>query len=145
MQRQTTTGKTANQVQNWHLIDASGLTLGRMATRVATLIRGKHKVDFSPNIDGGDQVVIINADKVVLTGDKLEGKKYYNHSGHPGGLRVRTAQTMIERYPEEMVREAVRGMVPHTKLGRQQIKHLHVYKGSEHLHQAQNPVPFEIK
>jgi large subunit ribosomal protein L13 len=110
-----------------------------MSTIVADLIRGKHKVDYTPHIDGGDQVVIINAEKVVLTGNKLQGKKYYNYSGHPGGMRVRTAQTMIEKYPEEMVREAIRGMVPHTKLGRQQIKHLYVYKGSEHPHVAQNP------
>ena len=125
--------------RNWYVIDAEGVTLGRLATTVANLLRGKGKVTFTPHIDCGDYVIVVNASKVNLTGKKLSDKMYYNHSGYPGGLRERTAGEMIEKYPEEMIERAVKGMLPHGRLGRQQIKKLFVYAGPEHEQQAQKP------
>ena len=130
--------------RNWYVIDAEGLPLGRVATKAANLLRGKHKVTFTPHIDCGDYVIIVNADKVKLTGNKLDQKMYYNHSGYPGGLRERNAKTMIENYPVEMVERAVKGMLPHNRLGRQTYKKLFVYAGPEHKQMAQKPVSITI-
>ncbi|HIU11872.1 MAG TPA: 50S ribosomal protein L13 [Candidatus Onthocola stercorigallinarum] len=131
--------------RNWYVVDATGKTLGRLATQVATVLRGKNKPTYTPHVDCGDYVIVVNADKVVLTGNKLEDKKYYNHSGYPGGLRERTAKEMIEKYPEEMVERAIKGMLPHGRLGRAMGKKLFVYRGSDHKHEAQKPVALEIK
>ena len=131
--------------RNWYVVDATGKTLGRLATQVATVLRGKNKPTYTPHVDCGDYVIVVNADKVVLTGNKREDKKYYNHSGYPGGLRERTAKEMIEKYPEEMVERAIKGMLPHGRLGRAMGKKLFVYRGSDHKHEAQKPVALEIK
>ena len=126
-------------VRDWYVIDAEGMTLGRLATKVATVLRGKHKPTYTPHIDGGDNVIVVNAGKVNLTGNKLEDKIYYNHSGYTGGLRERTAKEMIEKYPVEMIERAVKGMLPKGRLGRQMYKKLFVYASSEHPHAAQKP------
>ena len=126
-------------VRDWWVIDAEGENLGRLATKVATVLRGKHKPTYTPHIDGGDYVIVINASKVNLTGNKLDDKIYYNHSGYTGGLRERTARTMRDNYPVEMVERAVKGMLPKGRLGRQMYKKLFVYAGSEHPHAAQKP------
>lgn len=131
--------------RDWYVIDAEGVSLGRLATRVADVLRGKHKPTYTPNIDCGDFVVVVNASKVKLTGNKLDDKIYYNHSGYTGGLRERTAKEMVEKYPVEMIERAVKGMIPKTRLGRQVIKKLFVYEGAEHPHMAQKPVVMEIK
>ena len=125
--------------RNWYVIDATDLTLGRLATKVATILRGKHKVTYTPHIDCGDYVIITNASKVKLTGNKLDDKMYYNHSGFPGGLRERNAKEMVEKYPVEMVERAVKGMLPNGPLGRQMYKKLFVFAGPEHDKQAQKP------
>ena len=130
--------------RNWYVIDATDMTLGRLAAKVATILRGKHKPTYTPHIDCGDYVIVVNASKVNLTGNKLDKKIYYNHSGYPGGLRERTARTMIENYPEEMIERAVKGMLPKGRLGRQMYKKLFVYEGSEHPHMAQKPKKMEI-
>lgn len=126
--------------RKWYVIDAEGVTLGRLATKVATVLKGKHKATYTPHVDCGDYVIVINASKVKLSGNKLADKKYYNHSGYPGGLRERNAQTMIEKYPEEMIERAVKGMLPKGRLGRKMSDKLFVYAGSEHQHQAQKPI-----
>jgi len=131
--------------RNWYVIDAEGVNLGRLATRVADVLRGKHKPTFTPHIDCGDFVIVVNASKVNLTGNKLNDKIYYNHSGYTGGLRERTAKEMREKYPVEMIERAVKGMIPHTRLGRQVAKKLFVYEGAEHPHMAQKPVEMKIK
>ena len=131
--------------RKWYIIDAADKPLGRVAAEAAKLLRGKHKPTYTPNLDTGDHVIILNASKVVLTGNKMEDKKYYNHSMYPGGLRVRTAKVMKEQYPVEMVERAVKGMLPHTRLGRQMYKKLFVYAGSEHPHMAQKPEKIEVK
>ena len=131
--------------RNWYVIDANGVTLGRLATRVADVLRGKHKPTYTPHIDCGDYVIVINASKVNLTGNKLNDKIYYNHSGYTGGLRERTAKEMKEKYPTEMVERAIKGMIPHTRLGRQVFKKLFVYEGENHPHMAQKPVEMKIK
>lgn len=131
--------------RNWYIIDAEGVNLGRLATRVADVLRGKHKPTYTPHIDCGDYVIVVNASKVNLTGNKLNDKIYYNHSGYTGGLRERTAKEMRENYPVEMIERAVKGMIPHTRLGRQVAKKLFVYEGAEHPHMAQNPVEMKIK
>ena len=133
-----------NVERKWYVIDAEGQTLGRLATKAATILRGKHKVIYTPHVDCGDYVIIINASKVQLTGNKLEDKKYYNHSGFPGGLRERNAATMIEKYPEEMVERAVKGMLPHGPLGRAMGKKLFVYANAEHMHVAQKPTELKV-
>ena len=132
--------KKEDVVRNWYVIDAEGKNLGRIATEAATLLRGKHKPTFTPHIDCGDFVIIVNASKVNLTGNKLNDKIYYNHSGYTGGLRERTAREMKEKYPVEMVERAVKGMLPKGRLGRQMYKKLFVYAESEHPHMAQKPV-----
>ena len=131
--------------RKWYVIDAEGKSLGRVAALAATYLRGKHKPTYTPNIDCGDNIIIINAQKVNLTGNKLENKMYYNHSMYLGGLRERTARTMREEYPVEMVERAVKGMLPHNRLGRQMYKKLFVYAGSEHKQMAQKPEVLEVK
>ena len=123
----------------WYLIDAEGETLGKVAAKAAHILHGKHKVTFTPHVNCGDAVIIVNAGKVNLTGDKLDKKVYYNHSGFPGGLRERTAKVMKEKYPVEMVERAVKGMLPKNRLGRQMYKKLFVYEGMNHNHEAQKP------
>lgn len=130
--------------RKWYVIDAEGVALGRLATKVATVLKGKHKPTFTPHIDCGDYVIVINADKVKLTGKKLMDKKYYNHSGYPGGLRERNAKLMIEKYPGEMVERAVKGMLPKGRLGRAMNKKLFVYAGPEHKQQAQQPTELKV-
>ncbi len=130
--------------RKWYVIDAEGQTLGRVATKVATVLKGKHKPTYTPHVDCGDYVIVINASKVNLTGNKLEDKMYYNHSGYTGGLRERNAKTMIEKYPEEMMERAVKGMLPKGPLGRQMIKKLFVYAGDTHNQQAQKPIEMKV-
>ena len=130
-------------VRNWYVIDAEGKNLGRVATEAAHILRGKHKPTFTPHVDCGDFVIIVNASKVNLTGNKLNDKIYYNHSGYTGGLRERTAREMLENYPVEMLERAVKGMLPKGRLGRQMYKKLFVYAESEHPHMAQKPVMLE--
>ena len=131
--------------RKWYVIDAENKPLGRVAAKAAVLLRGKHKVTYTPHIDCGDNVIIINASKVKLTGNKENTKVYYSHSRYVGGLRERTAKEMRERYPEEMVEKAVKGMLPHNRLGRSMYKKLHVYAGPEHKHEAQKPEVMEVK
>jgi len=131
--------------RKWYVIDAEGKSLGRVATLAASYLRGKHKPTYTPNIDCGDFIIIVNANKVKLTGNKLENKMYYNHSMYQGGLRERNAKTMSEKYPEEMMERAVKGMLPHNRLGRQMYKKLFVYAESEHKHEAQKPEVLEVK
>jgi len=131
--------------RTWYVVDASGIPLGRLASRIAIMLSGKNKPTYTPHIDGGDNVIVINASKVELTGKKLEDKLYYNHSGYPGGLRTRNARTMRDRYPIEMIELAVRGMLPKGKLGRQMLKKLFVYEGEEHKHQAQQPKELKVE
>ena len=131
--------------RDWYVIDAEGKALGRVAALAATYLRGKNKPTYTPHIDCGDNIIIINAEKVLLTGNKENTKIYYNHSMYAGGLRERTAKVMRERYPEEMVEHAVKGMLPHNRLGRQMAKKLFVYAGATHKHEAQKPVALEVK
>ena len=130
--------------RTWYVVDAEGQTLGRLATKVASVLRGKHKPTYTPHIDGGDYVIVVNANKVVLTGNKLNDKMYYNHSRYTGGLRERTAKEMIENYPVEMVERAVKGMLPKGRLGRQMYKKLFVYAEGKHPHMAQQPVELKV-
>ena len=130
--------------RNWYVIDAAGKPLGRVATKAAHVLRGKHKPTYTPYVDCGDYVIIVNANKVTLSGNKLQDKKYYNHSGFPGGLRERTAREMREKYPEEMLERAIKGMLPKGRLGRAMNKKLFVYRGSEHKHQAQQPKELKL-
>ncbi len=143
--RQTTMAKPATVERTWYIVDAEGKTLGRLASEVAAVLRGKNKPTFTPNVDCGDFVIVINAAKAVITGDQDEKKFYYRHSQFPGGLRVRSTKTMREEYPVEWVEKAIHGMLPHNKLGDVQRKHLFVYEGAEHPHQAQKPVELVIK
>ena len=129
----------------WYIIDAEGKNLGKVAALAASVLRGKNKPTYTPHVACGDNVIIINAEKVNLTGNKLDKKMYYNHSGYPGGLRERTARIMIEKYPVEMVERAVKGMLPKNRLGRQIYRQLFVYAGSEHKHEAQKPERLEVK
>ena len=130
--------------RDWYVIDAKDVALGRVAAKAASMLRGKHKVTYTPHVDCGDYIIIVNAEKVKLTGNKLMDKKYYNHSGYPGGLRERTARTMKEKYPVEMVERAVKGMLPHNRLGRQMYKKLFVYEGETHNNQAQKPIEMKV-
>ncbi len=136
--------KKENIERAWYVVDATGLPLGRIATKVASVLRGKHKPTFTPYVDCGDYVIVINAEKAILTGNKLNDKMYYNHSGYPGGLRERNAKTMIQEYPEEMMERAIKGMLPHNRLGRAMGKKLFVYRGNDHKHTAQQPVELKI-
>lgn len=125
--------------RKWHLIDAKGKTLGRLASRTAMLLRGKHKPIFTPHVDTGDHVVIVNAQHIRLTGKKLEKKVYYHHTGYPGGIKAATAEHLLEKKPTELLSKAIRGMLPKTPLGKQMAKKLRIYPGPDHPHQAQNP------
>ncbi len=140
----TYTPKPGEVTRVWHVIDATDVVLGRLASQTAILLRGKHKPTFAPHVDTGDFVIIINADKVALTGAKLEQKKAYSHSGFPGGLRATSYQDLLAKNPAKAVEKAVRGMLPRNTLGRQQLTKLKVYAGDVHPHSAQQPVPFTI-
>lgn len=131
--------------RTWVVVDAEGKTLGRFATRIADLLRGKHKPTYTPHVDVGDFVVVINAEKIHVTGKKLSDKRYWRHSGYPGGIRSRTLAEMLETQPEEVIRKAVKGMMPRNRLSRQQLTKLKVYAGAEHPHEAQSPVEMEIE
>ncbi|MBA2262103.1 MAG: 50S ribosomal protein L13 [Solirubrobacterales bacterium] len=130
--------------RRWLIVDASGQTLGRLATQIADVLRGKRKPTYTPHVDTGDFVIVVNAEKIAVTGKKLQEKRYYRHSGYPGGLKSRTLNDMLERRPEEVIRIAVRGMLPRNRLARKQITKLKVYAGPEHPHIAQKPQPMEI-
>jgi len=140
----TYTPKPGEVGQTWYVIDATDVVLGRLASHVATLLRGKNKPQFAPHVDTGDFVIVVNAGKVALTGSKREQKLDYRHSGYPGGLRATTYVELLEKNPRRAVEKAVKGMLPHTTLGRAQLRKLKVYAGPDHPHQAQKPVPFEI-
>ncbi|GAB6938050.1 MULTISPECIES: 50S ribosomal protein L13 [Isoptericola] len=140
----TYTPKPGDVQRDWYVVDATDVVLGRLASQVATLLRGKHKPTFAPHVDGGDFVIVINADKVALSGNKRETKLAYRHSGYPGGLRSVNYGELLEKNPERAVEKAVRGMLPKTSLGRDQLGKLKVYRGAEHPHAAQQPKPFEI-
>jgi large subunit ribosomal protein L13 len=135
----------ANRQRDWYVVDAQGKTLGRLATQIADALRGKRKPDYTPHCDTGDFVVVVNAEKVRVTGNKLADKVYYRHSGYPGGLRSRTLSEMLERQPEEVLRKAVKGMLPRNRLGRQQLLKLKIYAGPEHPHEAQKPKQMEVE
>jgi large subunit ribosomal protein L13 len=137
----TWTAKTHEIERRWYVVDAEGQTLGRLATRIADTLRGKRKPEYTPHIDTGDFVVVVNADKISVTGKKLQQKIYYRHSGYPGGLRERTLAEELQRRPTEVLRKAVKGMLPRNRLARQQITKLKIYAGPEHPHQPQNPQP----
>ena len=141
----TYVAKPTDRERNWLVVDATGLTLGRLATQIADALRGKRKPEYTPHIDTGDFVVVVNAEKITVTGDKRQQKKYYRHSRYPGGLKVRTFEEMMERRPEEVIRLAVRGMLPKNRLARKQLTKLKVYAGPEHPHAAQKPQTLEIK
>ncbi|NNE11973.1 MAG: 50S ribosomal protein L13 [Ilumatobacter sp.] len=141
----TYTPKAGEITREWHVVDAEGLIIGRMATEVARLLRGKHKPTFSPHIDCGDHVIIVNADKVIMSGDKAERQMVYTHSGYPGGIKSESFAKLLGRKPADAVRRSIKGMLPKGSLGRQQMTKLKVYAGPDHPHQAQAPKPFEIK
>lgn len=137
--------KESEVQRDWYVIDATDQTLGRLATQIATLLRGKHKPTFSPNLDGGDFVVVVNAEKVHLTGRKPDQKMYYRHSGYPGGFKAIPYQRMLARHPDRILRFAVKGMLPKTRLGRRQLLKLKIYAGPTHPHAAQQPKPFAVR
>ncbi len=134
-----------NVERKWYVVDAEGQTLGRLASEVASVLRGKHKATYTPHVDTGDYVIIVNAEKIELTGKKMTDKMYYRHSNHPGGLKERRAYEMRNNYPEQMLEQAVKGMLPGGTLGREMGKKLHVYRGPEHKHQAQKPEALELR
>ena len=136
--------KASNVERQWYVIDAEGEVLGRLASKIAMILRGKHKPTFTPHVDTGDYVIVINADKMVLTGNKLDEKLYRHHTGYPGGLKETTYRVMMAKKPEFVLKEAVRGMLPKGPLGYAELKKLHVYRGAEHEHQAQKPVAFDL-
>jgi large subunit ribosomal protein L13 len=140
----TYVAKPTDRERNWLVVDATGQTLGRLATQIASELRGKTKPEFTPHIDVGDFVIVVNAEKISVTGRKREQKMYYRHSGYPGGIRSRSLAEMLERRPEEVIRKAVKGMLPRTRLGRAQLKKLKVYAGPDHPHAAQKPEPMEV-
>lgn len=137
----TISANKATVTKNWYVVDAEGLTLGRFASKVASMLRGKHKASFTPHADCGDCIIVVNADKVRLTGNKLAEKEYSFYSGHPGGLRTETAKQLLSRRPTYVVEHAIKGMLPKTKLGSEMFRNLHVYQGAEHPHAAQQPKP----
>jgi large subunit ribosomal protein L13 len=139
----TYSAKTGEIDREWYLVDAEGKTLGRLATQIADRLRGKGKPQYTPHVDTGDFVVVVNAEKIVVTGNKLDAKMYYRHTGFPGGLKTRPLREQLERRPTEVLRKAVKGMLPRNKLARQQITKLKIYAGPEHPHDAQAPKPFE--
>lgn len=141
----TVSANSATVDKKWLVIDAEGQTLGRLSATVASLLRGKHKTNFTPHVDCGDNIIVINAEKVVLTGSKWDDKVYIRHTGYPGGQRERTAREVLKRKPADLVENAVRGMLPKTRLGRAQFRNLHVVVGAEHKHEAQKPETYVIK
>ncbi|KAF2955816.1 50S ribosomal protein L13 [Marinitoga sp. 38H-ov] len=130
--------------RKWYVVDATGMSLGRLASQVAKVLQGKHKPTYTPHVDTGDYVIVINAEKIVLTGKKLTQKKYYRHTGYPGGIKEQTAKEILEKYPERLIEKAVKGMLPKTTLGRHMFKKLKVYSGSNHPHEAQKPEKLEL-
>ena len=145
MQTYIPSGKNLEQDRKWYLIDADGKTVGRLATEAARVLMGKNKPSYTPFIDVGDHVVVINAEKVVFTGNKWQDKVYRHHTGYPGGLREVTAQKQLQKHPERILESAIRGMLPKTKMGRKMGKKLKVYAGTDHPHKAQQPESFELK
>ncbi|MRG88061.1 50S ribosomal protein L13 [Salinibacillus xinjiangensis] len=143
--RTTFMAKDKEVDRKWYVVDAEGQTLGRLASEVASILRGKHKPTYTPHVDTGDHVIIVNANKVNLTGNKLSDKMYYRHSNHPGGLKARSANEMRTNYSERMIEITVAGMLPKNKLGRKMVKKLHVFEGPEHTHQAQKPEVYELR
>ena len=143
--RTTFMANAQNIERKWYVIDAEGKTLGRLASEVASILRGKHKPTYTPHVDTGDHVILLNASKIELSGNKINDKIYYRHTNHPGGLKQRTALEMRTNYPERMLELAIKGMLPKNTLGRQMFKKLHVYAGSEHPHQAQQPEVYELR
>jgi len=138
------TAEEAKAARDWWVVDATGKTLGRLASEIAKVLRGKHKPTFSPHVDAGDFVVVTNCDRIVVTGNKLDDVYYYHHSRHPGGLSSRSMREQMQRFPDRVIFEAVKGMMPKTKLGRAQMKKLRIYAGSEHPHIAQQPQELEL-
>ena len=138
----TYSAKPGEVARDWYVVDAEGKTLGRLATQIADTLRGKNKPAYTPHVDTGDFVVVVNAEKIAVTGNKLDDKLYYRHPGYPGGLRQRPLREQLERVPTEVLRKAVRGMLPRNRLGRQQLTKLKIYAGPEHPHAAQEPKPF---
>ena len=136
--------KSSQIERKWYLVDAQGKVLGRLATELASVLRGKRKPTYSPHLDNGDNVVVVNAEKVMVTGKKREQKLYYHHTGYPGGLRTNTFAELQARKPEQIVKLAVKGMLPHNSLGRQMLKKLYIYAGPEHPHNSQKPQPLEL-
>lgn len=141
----TYVAKPDDRQRDWYVVDAEGKTLGRLATGLADVLRGKRKPEYTPHIDTGDFVVVINAEKIRVTGDKLNSKRYWRHSGYPGGIRSRTLAEMLEKQPEEVIRKAVKGMMPRNSLARKQLLKLKVYAGPDHPHEAQKPETLEIE
>ena len=141
----TYSAKPGEITREWYLVDAEGKTLGRLATQIADTLRGKRKPQYTPHVDTGDFVIVVNAEKIHVTGNKLDQKRYYRHSGYPGGLRSRTLREPLDRRPTEVLRVAVKGMLPKNRLARQQITKLKIYAGPEHPHEAQNPKPLETE
>jgi len=141
----TWNAKPGEVERRWYLVDADGKTLGRLATRIADTLRGKDKPQYTPHVDTGDFVVVVNAEKIVVTGNKLDDKRYYRHSGYPGGIRSRTLREELDRRPAEVIRKAVKGMLPRSKLARAQLTKLKVYAGPEHPHEAQSPEPLKLE
>ncbi|MDP9378105.1 MAG: 50S ribosomal protein L13 [Actinomycetota bacterium] len=141
----TYVAKPSDRERNWVIVDAEGKTLGRLATHIADALRGKRKPTYTPHIDTGDFVVVVNAEKITVTGNKLREKRYYKHSGYPGGLKSRTLTEMLDRRPEEVIRLAVKGMLPRNRLARKQLTKLKVYAGPEHPHAAQQPQPLDFQ
>src|SRR5213082_4113919 len=137
----TYSAKPGEIAREWYLVDADGQSLGRLATQIADTLRGKRKPQYTPHVDTGDFVIVVNAEKIQVTGNKLDQKQYYRHSGYPGGLRSRTLREQLDRRPTEVIRKAVRGMLPRNRLGRAQLRKLKVYAGPEHPHEAQRPEP----
>ena len=140
----TYSAKPGEVTRDWYVVDAAGLTLGRLSTLIADTLRGKRKPQYTPHVDTGDFVVVVNAEKIAVTGNKLDQKKYYRHSGYPGGIKERTLEEMLKRRPEEVIRLAVKGMLPRNRLARKQLTKLKVYAGPDHPHVAQKPEPLQI-
>ena len=145
LRMKTYNAKPGEIQRDWVIVDAEGKTLGRLATQIADRLRGKGKAQYTPHVDTGDFVVVVNAEKIAVTGNKLDNKMYYKHSGYPGGLRTRSLREQLERRPEEVLRKAVKGMLPRNRLARQQLTKLKIYAGAEHPHEAQAPTPLEVR
>lgn len=144
MKTYSPSAEEAKANREWYVVDATGRTLGRLASEISRVLRGKHKPTFTPHVDTGDFVIVLNCDKIVVTGDKLDSVRYYRHSRYPGGLKSRTMREQLDKFPDRVLYAAVRGMMPKTKLGRAQMKKLRIYAGGEHPHEAQKPTELEI-